>query len=88
MIAQAVYQYSVPPAYIGKTVEYQIHDLNAYVYYSTKLIAVHMLSNKKLNFLPEHYEKILSSVFPAKQAEEIADMAKTNLNAIGGMYED
>ena len=24
-------QYSVPPAYIGKTVEYQIHDLNAYV---------------------------------------------------------
>ena len=81
-------QYSVPPAYIGKTVEYQIHDLNAYVYYSTKLIAVHMLSNKKLHFLPEHYEKILSSVFPAKQAEEIADMAKTNLNAIGGMYED
>lgn len=81
-------QYSVPPAYIGKTVEYQIHDLNAYVYYSTKLIAVHMLSDRKLNYLPEHYEAILSSVFPARQAEEIADMAKTNLNAIGGIYGD
>lgn len=81
-------QYSVPPAYIGKTVEYQIHDLNAYVYYSTKLIAVHMLSDKKLNYLPEHYEEILASAFPAKQAEEIADMAKTNLSAIGGIYGD
>lgn len=81
-------QYSVPPAYIGKTVEYQIHDLNAYVYYSTKLIAVHMLSDKKLNYLPDHYKDILASVFPAKQAEEIADMAKTNLSAIGGVYGD
>lgn len=79
-------QYSVPIAYIGKFVEYQIHDLNAYVYYSTKLIAVHTLSDKKLNYLPEHYEEILSSAFPAKKADEIADMAKTNLSAIGGIY--
>jgi len=79
-------QYSVPTAYIGKFVEYQIHDLNAYVYYSTKLIAVHMLSDKKLNYLPEHYEEILASAFPAKKADEIADMARTNLSAIGGIY--
>lgn len=79
-------QYSVPTEYISKFVEYQIHDLNAYVYYNTKLIAVHMLSDKKLNYLPEHYEEILRSVFPSKKADEIADMAKTNLSAIGGIY--
>jgi hypothetical protein len=81
-------QYSVPTAYIGKTVEYQIHDFNAYVYYSTKLIAVHMLSDQKLNYHPEHYEEILSSAFPAKNAEEISDMARINLSAIGGIYGD
>ncbi len=79
-------QYSVPPAYIGKYVEYQIHDHNAYVYYSTKLIAMHMLSDRKLNYLPEHYTEILASVLPSRQADEIADMARTNLNAIGGIY--
>lgn len=79
-------QYSVPPAYIGKYVEYQIHDHNAYVYYSTKLIAVHMLSDRKLNYLPEHYAEILESVFSARQADEISDMARTNLSAIGGIY--
>jgi len=79
-------QYSVPTAYIGKFVEYQIHDLHAYVYYSTKLVAVHMLSDKKLNYLPEHYAEILAAAFPAKKADEIADMAKTNLSAIGGIY--
>lgn len=81
-------QYSVPTAYIGKNVEYQIHDLNAYVYYSTKLIAVHKLSDQKLNYHPEHYEEILSSAFPAKNAEEISDMARINLSAIGGIYGD
>lgn len=79
-------QYSVPTEYIGKYVEYQIHDLHAYVYYSTKLIAVHMLSDKKLNYLPEHYEEILSSVFTAKQHDDISNMAKTNLSVIGGIY--
>ena len=81
-------QYSVPTAYIGKYVEYQIHDSNAYVYYSTKLIAVHMLSEKKLNYLPEHYEEILKAAYPAKKDDEITDMAKSNLSAIGGIYGD
>lgn len=81
-------QYSVPPIYIGKTVEYQIHDLNAYVYYSTKLIAVHILTDQKLNYLPEHYAAILASAFPTRSADEISDMARTNLDTIGGMYGD
>lgn len=81
-------QYSVPTAYIGKYVDYQIHDSNAYVYYSTKLIAVHMLSDKKLNYHSEHYEEILRSAYPGKKDDEISDMAKSNLSAIGGIYGD
>lgn len=37
-------QYSVPTTYIGKTVDYQIHDSNVYLYFNTKLIAMHALS--------------------------------------------
>lgn len=81
-------QYSVPSEYIGKTVEYQIHDLNAYVYYNTKLVAVHVLSDQKLNYLPEHYAAILATAFPAKNADEISEMARTNLDTIGGIYGD
>lgn len=78
--------YSVPTAYIGRTVECQIHGSDAYVYYSTKLIAVHRLSDRKLNYLQEHYEEILASAFPTKNADEISEMARNNLKAIGGIY--
>ena len=79
-------QYSVPCNYIGKTVEYQLHDLNAYVYFNTKLIAVHKLSEQKLNYTPEHYAEALSLKFPGKDSDEIREMAVNNLKLIGGVY--
>lgn len=78
--------YSVPPRFIGQYVEYQIHDSNAYVYYSMELIAVHTLSDRKLNYAYEHYTEILRKTCSGKTSEEIAAMAKSNLNAIGGVY--
>jgi 3-dehydroquinate synthase len=41
-----------------------------------------------INFLTEHYEKILLSAFPLKSTKEISDMARINLSAIGGIYGD
>lgn len=79
-------QYSVPTAYIGKTVDYQIHDSNVYLYFNTNLIAVHALSEQKLNYTPEHYSDILSFKFIGKDSDEIRQMAEENLRLIGGIY--
>lgn len=79
-------QYSVPNVYIGKTVEYQIHDFNVYVYFNTKLIAVHRLSDQKLNYTPDHYSQVLSFKFVGKDSEEVRKIAKENLRIIGGVY--
>ena len=79
-------QYSVPTAYIGKTVDYQIHDSNVYLYFNTNLIAVHALSEQKLNYAPEHYSNILSFKFIGMNSDEVRKMAEDNLRIIGGMY--
>ena len=79
-------QYSVPSAYIGKTVEYQLHDSSAYVYFNTKLVAVHKLSKQKLNYTPEHYTEVLSFKFPGKDSDDVREMAIQNLKLIGGVY--
>ena len=79
-------QYSVPTAYIGKTVDCQIHDSNVYLYFNTNLIAVHALSEQKLNYAPEHYSNILSFKFIGMNSDEVRKMAEDNLRIIGGMY--
>lgn len=78
--------YSVPAAYIGKTVDYQIHDSNVYLYFNTNLIAVHTLSDTKLNYLPEHYSNILSFKYIGMNSDEVRQIAENNLKIIGGIY--
>lgn len=55
------------------------------VRYSTKLIAVHQLSNKKSNYTYSHYEAIARKSHAFKE-EHIADKAKENLEMIGTVY--
>ena len=43
-------QYSVPPEYIGQKVTLQVYDDYIHVYCNTKLIALHAVSDKKINF--------------------------------------
>ena len=52
-------QYSVPTEYVGKTVSLQIYDGYVHVYCSTKLITIHQISRKKLNYNSEHYSAII-----------------------------
>lgn len=78
--------YSVPPMYINKRVKVQLHDNQIHVYYSTNLIAVHNLSIKHLNYLTQHYEAISSLTLPF-DTEDIDELAKQNLKAIGARYE-
>ncbi len=87
MVTIKTNQYSVPREYIGKTVNYQVHDSKIYIYFNTKLIAVHQISERKLNYQEEHYRDILSCTYIGKNSDEITDMAKQNLTVIGGAYE-
>ena len=79
-------QYSVPPKYINKKVQYQVYDSKIYVYFNTKLIAAHDISNKKMNYDEKHYIEILKLNFKNKDEDEIKDIAKENLRLIGEVY--
>lgn len=79
-------QYSVPCKYIGQDVRYQIHDYEVYIYKGTKLIASHILSDRKLNYTSEHYKEVLSFKYIGKSSDEISKLAKQKLEIIGGTY--
>ena len=79
-------QYSAPPEYIGKTVTLQIHDDYIHVYCNTKLIALHPVSEKKINYKEEHYTALARMTHSFAESK-IEKRAKENLNAIGAMYE-
>lgn len=79
-------QYSAPPEYIGKTVTLQIYDDYVHVYCSTKLIALHPVSVKKINYQEEHYQALARLTHSFRESD-IAERAKENLHAIGAMYE-
>ena len=86
MINHSNCQYSVPPEFIDKYLTVQIYDGYLHIYDSTKLIALHEVSQKRLNYLPEHYMEIakVSHVFGT---QNIGKIAKENLKIIGQLYD-
>lgn len=87
MISCQSNQYSVPPEYIGKRLYLQVHDYQIHLYYNTKLVCVHSLSHKKLNYLEAHYIDITKHTLPFDN-EKIEEIAKENLKKIGALYTD
>lgn len=79
-------QYSVPPEYIGQRVTLQVYDDYIHVYSSTKLIALHRISKKKINYQTAHYEALARRTHSFADAH-IEERAKENLKAIGAVYE-
>lgn len=53
-------RYSVPSKYIGKPVKILVRFDQLQIYYSTDLIAQYTISDKKLNYKPEHYKELMS----------------------------
>ncbi len=88
MIAFKGNHYSVPPEYLGMIVDLQIIDSNIYIYYNNSLIAMHNLSNNKVNIDIDHYKKITALNFPNKSDDEIESFAKNNLKLIGELYNE
>ncbi len=87
MITYRSNQYSVPPEYIGKRLSLQVHDPMIHVYYNRKLVALHQVSSKKLNYHDSHYLAISKLTIPLQEMD-IDQFAKENLKRIGAMYEN
>ena len=86
MISYKSRQYSVPLGYQSKTLFLEVIEEDMHIYDNTKLITVHQIKDKKLNYLPEHYEEHLKQVLPFH--DNIKEFAQKNLKKIGGYYDD
>lgn len=74
------HQYSVPPEYIGKLVHILLAEEEIHIYYSKKIIAVHKISSKQINYIQKHHSKMIEKTFPkAQNIEELATEHLKNL---------
>jgi len=83
MISYKGNQYSVAAEYIGKVLNLQVEENRIHLYYGTKLVALHQISGRKLNYHHEHYHQNLKNYFSGSELEE---MAQKNLDSIDEVY--
>jgi len=88
MISYKSNQYSVPPEYMNKQLQVQVFDQQLHLYYNKKLVAIHKVSNKKLNYLEEHYINIAKLTFPTMNDDEIRKRAQENIKIVGARFND
>ncbi len=80
-------QYSVPSQYIGKQLKIQVYDELLHLYDHEILVAIHKITNQKLNYSYNHYLELLSKTLPFKD-DKLQEIAKENLNRIGEKYNE
>lgn len=72
--------YSAPPDLIGKNVTIQVTENNLHVYYNKKLITIHSISEKKINYHNDHHLKMLELTF--KGQEDVSEYANKHLKEL------
>ena len=77
-------KYSVPSAYVGRTLVYEVIEQHLHQYDNTELIACHRVTTQKINYLDEHYRHYLQSTQP--YTDDITARAAENLRKLGGHY--
>lgn len=77
-------KYSVPVAFIGQTLFYEVIEQHLHLYDSTHEVACHPISSKKLNYLPHHYLEHLGRTQP--YIDDIAARSRENLKKLGDLY--
>ena len=65
----------------------QVINRMLHIYDNTKLVTAHVLSKKKCNYLPSHYEAQLQKTIPYLSTDEVKEKARSNLEKIGAIYE-
>lgn len=86
MITYQSRMYSVPSGYIGKILQLQVYDNQLHIYYNMDLLAVHSISNQKMNYKIEHYVETLARGLPKHL--DIDEVARKNLQAINEVYKN
>ncbi len=76
-------RYSVPEKYINKTVTLKIIKDELHIYFNTELICVHILSDKKFNYLSEHYNEIMKHAI--KNVDNLDQICHENLNRLDNL---
>ncbi len=72
--------YSVSPDLIGKKVTIQVTANNLHVYYNKKLITIHEISTKKINYQKTHHESMMKTTFT--KHENVTDYAIKHLEEL------
>lgn len=85
MISYKSNLYSVPPEYVNKNLKIQVYDDQMHVYYNMKLITIHKVSTKKMNFREEQYIAIATRSLPFENSK-LEEIAKENLKKIGDRF--
>lgn len=75
-------KYSVPKKYIGHTVKVKENDNKLFIYYNKDLIAMHDISEHKINYRKEDYVEGLSSAIYHKNQDDIEKLAIKNLELL------
>ena len=71
--------YSVPIDFIGKNIVVKVIDNNLYVYYGQKLITLHTISNKKINYQENDHLAMVGITFKNSSQENVKDYAVKHL---------
>lgn len=74
--------YSVPKKYIGQTVKLTQIDNKLFIYYNKDLIAIHEITDQKINYLKEHYCEGLTNTLKGYDDKAIYEMAENNLKEL------
>lgn len=75
-------QYSVPKELIGQKVELLKIQDKLYIYHKKKIIAIHTISQQKINYNENHYKDALSVVLKKHKECDIDEIAQKNLNQL------
>jgi len=73
-------KYSLPPHYIGKTVQIKEENKQILILYNGITVAHHAISTKQINYTNEHYCEILKAdAMKRRPPDEIEEIARKNL---------
>lgn len=79
------HKYSVNPELIGEDVTVENLDQKLFVYYRGKLVTVHPVAAKPVNYIPEHYQALMAGkVHP----DDLDRVVKDNLLAMDKLLEN
>lgn len=71
-------KYSVPPKYIGKIVTIKCEGNNLSIYYNENFVCSHMISDKSINYKPDHYKELATMTL--KDSDLIKAVCENNLS--------